>query len=130
MAHKKGVGSSRNGRDSNSQRRGIKVYGGERVRAGAVIVRQVGSTFHAGKGAAEGELAATGERVGVGELATGVGAGEGAGWLRFFAPRTMPTVSSPQASRVVCRVRRSHCSSTRPLISAPIASANGTVNPT
>src|SRR5438552_2280596 len=55
MAHKKGQGSSRNGRDSNSQRRGIKVYGGERVKAGAVIVRQVGSTFHAGKGAALGK---------------------------------------------------------------------------
>ena len=55
MAHKKGQGSSRNGRDSNSQRRGIKVYGGERVRAGAIIVRQVGATFHAGKGAALGK---------------------------------------------------------------------------
>ena len=55
MAHKKGQGSSRNGRDSNSQRRGIKVYGGERVKAGAVIVRQVGSTFHAGKGASLGK---------------------------------------------------------------------------
>ena len=55
MAHKKGQGSSRNGRDSNSQRRGVKVYGGERVKAGAVIVRQVGATFHAGKGAALGK---------------------------------------------------------------------------
>ena len=55
MAHKKGQGSSRNGRDSNSQRRGIKVYGGERVTAGSIIVRQVGATFHAGKGAALGK---------------------------------------------------------------------------
>ncbi len=55
MAHKKGAGSTRNGRDSNSQRRGIKVYGGERVRAGAVIVRQVGSTFHAGSGVGVGK---------------------------------------------------------------------------
>ena len=55
MAHKKGQGSSRNGRDSNSQRRGIKVYGGEVVRAGAIIVRQVGSTFHAGVGTALGK---------------------------------------------------------------------------
>ncbi len=55
MAHKKGQGSSRNGRDSNSQRRGVKVYGGERVTAGSIIVRQVGATFHAGKGAALGK---------------------------------------------------------------------------
>lgn len=49
MAHKKGAGSTRNGRDSNSQRRGIKVYGGERVSAGSILVRQVGSTIAAGK---------------------------------------------------------------------------------
>ncbi|NDE14150.1 50S ribosomal protein L27 [bacterium] len=48
MAHKKAGGSSRNGRDSNPQYRGIKVYGGESVVAGNIIVRQVGSTFHAG----------------------------------------------------------------------------------
>ncbi len=48
MAHKKGAGSTRNGRDSNSQRRGTKVYGGERVSAGSVLVRQVGSSIHAG----------------------------------------------------------------------------------
>lgn len=48
MAHKKGAGSTRNGRDSNSQRRGVKVYGGERVSAGSILVRQVGSTIHAG----------------------------------------------------------------------------------
>jgi len=49
MAHKKGAGSTRNGRDSNSQRRGVKVYGGEAVLAGNVLVRQVGSTIAAGK---------------------------------------------------------------------------------
>jgi large subunit ribosomal protein L27 len=49
MAHKKGAGSTRNGRDSNSQKRGIKVYGGEEVRAGNILVRQVGSTVHPGK---------------------------------------------------------------------------------
>jgi large subunit ribosomal protein L27 len=49
MAHKKGAGSTRNGRDSNSQRRGVKVYGGEVVRAGNILVRQVGSTIAAGK---------------------------------------------------------------------------------
>jgi large subunit ribosomal protein L27 len=49
MAHKKGAGSTRNGRDSNSQRRGVKVYGGEKVTAGSVLVRQVGSSIHAGK---------------------------------------------------------------------------------
>ena len=49
MAHKKGAGSTRNGRDSNSQRRGVKVYGGEAVRAGNILVRQVGETIRAGK---------------------------------------------------------------------------------
>jgi large subunit ribosomal protein L27 len=49
MAHKKGQGSSRNGRDSNAQRRGVKKYGGERVKAGHILVRQVGTKFHAGK---------------------------------------------------------------------------------
>ncbi|HEU4407325.1 MAG TPA: 50S ribosomal protein L27 [Polyangiaceae bacterium] len=49
MAHKKGAGSTRNGRDSNSQRRGIKVYAGEEVRAGNILVRQVGSSLHPGK---------------------------------------------------------------------------------
>jgi large subunit ribosomal protein L27 len=49
MAHKKGAGSTRNGRDSNSQKRGIKVYGGEEVSAGSILVRQVGSTIHPGK---------------------------------------------------------------------------------
>ncbi len=48
MSHKKGQGSSRNGRDSNSQRRGVKVYGGQRVRAGAILVRQVGTRIHPG----------------------------------------------------------------------------------
>jgi large subunit ribosomal protein L27 len=49
MAHKKGAGSTRNGRSSNAQRRGVKVYGGETVNAGAILVRQVGSTIHAGR---------------------------------------------------------------------------------
>ena len=49
MAHKKGAGSTRNGRSSNAQRRGTKVYGGETVTAGSVLVRQVGSTIHPGK---------------------------------------------------------------------------------
>ena len=48
MAHKKGQGSSRNGRDSNSQRRGIKAFGGEQITAGSIIVRQVGTLFHPG----------------------------------------------------------------------------------
>ncbi len=55
MAHKKGQGSSRNGRDSASQRRGVKVYGGQAVVAGNIIVRQVGSTFHPGKGVGMGK---------------------------------------------------------------------------
>ena len=49
MAHKKGAGSTRNGRSSNAQRRGTKVYGGETVRAGNILVRQVGASIAAGK---------------------------------------------------------------------------------
>jgi large subunit ribosomal protein L27 len=49
MAHKKGQGSTRNGRDSNSQRLGIKAYGGQAVRAGSIIVRQHGTKFHPGR---------------------------------------------------------------------------------
>lgn len=48
MAHKKGVGSTRNGRDSNAQRLGVKKYGGELVKAGNIIVRQRGTQFHPG----------------------------------------------------------------------------------
>ena len=49
MAHKKGVGSSRNGRDSNPQYRGIKKFGGEQVVAGNIIVRQTGTKWHPGR---------------------------------------------------------------------------------
>ena len=48
MAHKKGQGTSRNGRDSHSQRRGVKKYGGERVLAGNIIMRQCGTKIHPG----------------------------------------------------------------------------------
>jgi len=48
MAHKKGQGSSRNGRDSNSQRLGVKRFGGELVKAGTILVRQRGTRFHPG----------------------------------------------------------------------------------
>ena len=48
MAHKKGVGSSRNGRDSNAKRLGVKLYGGQLVRTGGIIVRQRGTRIHAG----------------------------------------------------------------------------------
>ncbi len=48
MAHKKAGGSSRNGRDSNGQRRGVKCFGGEKVRAGSILVRQVGTRIHPG----------------------------------------------------------------------------------
>lgn len=48
MAHKKGQGSTRNGRDSNSQRLGVKRYGGEVVKSGTIIVRQRGTQFHPG----------------------------------------------------------------------------------
>lgn len=49
MAHKKGVGSSKNGRDSNPQMRGVKRFGGERVLAGNILVRQCGTKIHAGQ---------------------------------------------------------------------------------
>jgi len=49
MAHKKGGGSTRNGRGSNAQFRGVKVFGGERVRAGGILVRQVGQTISPGR---------------------------------------------------------------------------------
>ena len=49
MAHKKAGGSSRNGRDSNGQRRGVKRYGGQRVRAGNILVRQLGTKIHPGE---------------------------------------------------------------------------------
>ncbi len=48
MAHKKGQGSTRNGRDSQAQRRGVKVYGGETITAGSIIVRQLGTRIHPG----------------------------------------------------------------------------------
>jgi len=50
MAHKKGQGSVKNGRDSNSKRRGVKLFGGQAVNAGGIIVRQCGTKWHPGKG--------------------------------------------------------------------------------
>lgn len=55
MAHKKGQGSSRNGRDSNGQRRGVKLFGGQRAQAGSVLVRQLGTKFHAGANVGQGK---------------------------------------------------------------------------
>ena len=55
MAHKKAGGSSKNGRDSNAQRRGVKLYGGQRVRAGNIIVRQLGTKFHPGENVGMGK---------------------------------------------------------------------------
>jgi large subunit ribosomal protein L27 len=49
MAHKKGQGSTRNGRDSNAQRRGVKMFGGQAAKAGNILVRQVGTRIHPGK---------------------------------------------------------------------------------
>jgi len=54
MAHKKGQGSSRNGRDSNPQFRGVKAYGGEAVKTGSILVRQCGSVFKPGRNVAVG----------------------------------------------------------------------------
>jgi len=55
MAHKKGQGSTRNGRDSNPQFRGVKRFGGERVIAGTIIVRQCGTVFAAGRNVGQGK---------------------------------------------------------------------------
>lgn len=55
MAHKKGQGSSRNGRDSNPQYRGVKKYGGQTVKAGSILVRQLGTKFRAGKNVGMGK---------------------------------------------------------------------------
>lgn len=55
MAHKKGVGSSRNGRDSAGQRRGIKAFGGQLIKAGSIIVRQVGTKIHPGNNVGMGK---------------------------------------------------------------------------
>ncbi|HVO19430.1 MAG TPA: 50S ribosomal protein L27 [Anaeromyxobacter sp.] len=55
MAHKKGQGSSRNGRDSPGQRRGVKVYGSEKVVAGNILVRQVGTLVHPGQNVGMGK---------------------------------------------------------------------------
>ena len=54
MAHKKGQGSTRNGRDSRGQRRGIKIFAGQKVRAGNIIVRQLGTRIHPGDGVGMG----------------------------------------------------------------------------
>jgi large subunit ribosomal protein L27 len=54
MAHKKGVGSSKNGRDSNAQRLGVKCFGGENVNAGAILVRQRGTRIHPGTNVKKG----------------------------------------------------------------------------
>ena len=55
MAHKKGLGSSRNGRDSHAQRLGVKMFGGQHVRTGTVIVRQRGTKFHPGENVGRGK---------------------------------------------------------------------------
>jgi len=55
MSHKKGQGSSRNGRDSSAQRRGMKIFGGQQVSAGSILVRQVGTRIHAGRGVGVGK---------------------------------------------------------------------------
>ena len=54
MAHKKGVGSSKNGRDSNAQRLGVKRFGGQPVKAGSIIIRQRGTKFHPGMNVGRG----------------------------------------------------------------------------
>ncbi len=55
MAHKKGVGSSRNGRDSHGQRLGVKAFGGQRIHAGSIIIRQRGTRIHPGNNVGRGK---------------------------------------------------------------------------
>ena len=55
MAHKKGVGSSRNGRESHGQRLGVKVYGGQKINAGSIIIRQRGTRIHPGQNVMKGK---------------------------------------------------------------------------
>jgi len=55
MAHKKGQGSTRNGRDSQAQRRGVKVYGGQSISAGSIIIRQLGTRIHPGSNVGMGK---------------------------------------------------------------------------
>ena len=55
MAHKKGQGSSRNGRDSQGQRRGVKIFAGQQVTAGTILVRQVGTKIHPGRNVGVGK---------------------------------------------------------------------------
>jgi large subunit ribosomal protein L27 len=55
MAHKKAAGSSRNGRDSAGQRRGVKVFGGQQVKAGSILIRQVGTKIHPGENVGVGK---------------------------------------------------------------------------
>jgi len=55
MAHKKAGGSSKNGRDSNAQRRGVKLYGGQKVKAGNILVRQLGTRIHPGENVGMGK---------------------------------------------------------------------------
>jgi large subunit ribosomal protein L27 len=55
MAHKKAGGSSKNGRDSNAQRRGVKIYSGQKVRAGNILVRQLGTRIHPGENVGMGK---------------------------------------------------------------------------
>ena len=66
MAHKKGAASTKNGRDSNSQRLGVKRYGGQLVNAGEIIVRQRGTHFHPGNGVGRGGAGPAGLVVGPG----------------------------------------------------------------
>ena len=56
MSHKKAAGSTRNGRDSAGQRRGVKKFGGEMISAGTIIVRQVGTKFHPGENVGMGKI--------------------------------------------------------------------------
>ncbi|MBW1893591.1 MAG: 50S ribosomal protein L27 [Deltaproteobacteria bacterium] len=55
MAHKKAGGSTRNGRDSNGQRRGVKIYGGQNVKAGNILIRQLGTKIHPGQNVGVGK---------------------------------------------------------------------------
>ena len=74
MAHKKGQGSVRNGRESNSQRLGIKVYGGTLVRAGGILVRQRGTRYHPGRNVGRGNRDIVPDRYALGKLVARISA--------------------------------------------------------
>ena len=93
MAHKKGLGSSRNGRDSNAKRLGVKIFGGQKVKAGMIIVRQRGTRFRPGPG------------VGIGRDDTIFAKREGTVEFRTSGEKRFISVAERRAYRPTARAR-------------------------